>query len=313
MPRRASGFPMSARNLPASVRDRLLARSRDVGEDFNATLTRYAIERLLFRLGLSRYAALFVVKGAVLFDLWPGVPRRPTQELDLLGLGPASLPHLESVFRELCGIAVADGIVFDPGSVRAALVREDARHHGIRLTMMAKLDGARCRVRVNISFGDRVTPAANDATLPPMLPELGAARVHAYPPETVVAEKLDAIAWFGLANSRVQDYLDLWTVARHLAFDGRVLAGAIATTFHRRGTGWPGATPDGLGEAFARDAVKREQWHGFLQKHALAAPRLEDVVEAVRAFVLPAALAAHAGAPCPGRWLPGGPWCSLGG
>ena len=302
---------MSARNLPASVRDRLLARARDVGEDFNATLTRYAIERLLYRIGISRHAASFVVKGAVLFELWPGVPRRPTQELDLLGRGPTSLPHLEDVFRELCVIAVPDGIQFDPDSVRAALVREDARHHGIRMTMMARLDGARCRVRVNISFGDRVTPAANDATLPPLLPELGVARLSAYPPDTVVAEKLDAIAWFGLANSRVQDYLDLWTLARHLAFDGRVLADAILQTFQRRGTGWPGETADGLGDAFARDALKREQWQAYIGKHRLAAPRIEDVVVAVRAFVLPPAMAAHCGAPCPGHWSPGGPWCPL--
>lgn len=302
---------MSARNLPASVRDRLLAQAQDVGEDFNATLTRYAIERLLFRLGISRHAADFVVKGAVLFGLWPGVPRRPTPSLDLLGLGPASLPHLEAVFRDLCSLAVSDGIAFDPASVRASLVREDARHHGIRLTMMARLDGARCRVRVNVSFGDRVTPAANDAEFPAALPELGAARVRAYPAETVVAEKLDAIAWFGRANSRVQDYFDLWAMARHLAFEGQLLAQAILATFHRRGTGWPGETIEGLDDGFARDAVKREQWQAFIARHGLAAPRLEDVVASVRAFVLPPALAALAGAPCPGQWPPGGPWCPL--
>ena len=302
---------MTARNLPASVRDRLLARAHELGEDFNATLTRYAIERLLFRLGQSRHAADFVVKGAVLFALWPGVPRRPTQSLDLLGLGPASLPHLEDIFRELCSVHVADGLAFDPASVRASLVREDTRHHGIRLTMMARLDGARCRLRVNVSFGDRVTPAANDATLPAALPELGSARVRAYPAETVVAEKLDAIAWFGLTNSRVQDYLDLWAMARHLAFEGRSLTQAIAATFQRRGTAWPGETPAGLGDRFARDALKREQWQAFIARHGLAAPRLDDVVAAVRAFVLAPALAAHAGAPCPGHWPPGGPWCPL--
>lgn len=302
---------MSARNLPASVRDRLLARAQDIGEDFNATLTRYAIERLLFRLGLSRHSADFIVKGAMLFELWPGLPRRPTQSLDLLGLGPASLPHLEDVFREICSLHVADGMSYDPTSVRASLVREDTRHHGIRLTMMARLDGARCRVRVNVSFGDRVTPAANDADLPAALPELGMARVRACPAETVVAEKLDAIAWFGLANSRVQDYFDLWAMARHLAFHGALLTQAIAATFQRRGTGWPGETAQGLGDAFARDAVKREQWQAFIARHALAAPRLEDVVASVRAFVLPAAVAAHAGAPCPGYWPPGGPWSAL--
>jgi len=43
---------MTGKNMPASVKQRLLNLSRNTGEDFQLDLTRYAVERLLA--GLSR-------------------------------------------------------------------------------------------------------------------------------------------------------------------------------------------------------------------------------------------------------------------
>ena len=75
------------RNLPASVRQRLLTLSRNRQEPFNATLVRYAIERLLYRLSMSPYADRFLLKGAMLFAIWSETLHRPTQDVDLLGYG----------------------------------------------------------------------------------------------------------------------------------------------------------------------------------------------------------------------------------
>jgi predicted nucleotidyltransferase component of viral defense system len=49
------------------VRQRLLNLSRERGEDFNFLLTRYANERLLYRLANSPYRDQFVLKGTALF------------------------------------------------------------------------------------------------------------------------------------------------------------------------------------------------------------------------------------------------------
>ncbi len=65
---------MTGRNVGASVRARLLARARETRQDFRLVLTRYAIERLLYRIGVSRHADHFLLKGALLFDLWFDVP-----------------------------------------------------------------------------------------------------------------------------------------------------------------------------------------------------------------------------------------------
>lgn len=74
--------------LAASVHARLLARTKERGEDFNLTLTRYAVERFLYRLSISDLRDRFWLKGALLFDLWFDVSHRPTRDADLLGLGP---------------------------------------------------------------------------------------------------------------------------------------------------------------------------------------------------------------------------------
>lgn len=62
------------KDIGASVRARLLGIARAQGEDFQLVLTRYANERLLFRLASSRHAQRFVLKGAALFTLGPASP-----------------------------------------------------------------------------------------------------------------------------------------------------------------------------------------------------------------------------------------------
>ena len=96
------------RDIVASVRQRLLNRSRQRDEDFQYVLTRFGLERLLYRLANSRHANSFVLKGAVLFELWSGQPHRPTRDLDLLGYGDPDLQRCADRFREVCSTAVEE-------------------------------------------------------------------------------------------------------------------------------------------------------------------------------------------------------------
>ena len=75
------------KDVAASVRARLFNIARSQGEDFQLVLTRYANERLLFRLASSQHAPSFILKGAALCTLWTGRPHRATRDLDLLGYG----------------------------------------------------------------------------------------------------------------------------------------------------------------------------------------------------------------------------------
>ncbi len=93
-----------AKDIGASVRARLLRLARERGDDFQLLLTRYANERLLFRLASSKHAEQFVLKGAALFTLWTGKPHRATRDLDLLGFGDPSQTHVQQVFADILAL-----------------------------------------------------------------------------------------------------------------------------------------------------------------------------------------------------------------
>jgi len=304
---------MNQRNTAASVRARLLTRARETRQDFNLVLTRYALERLLYRLSVSPHADQFLLKGALLFDLWFDIPHRPTRDADFLGFGSAELPHLEAVFKDVCAMETDDGVTFRPDTVQAAEIRKEANYAGVRVTLLGLIDGARCPIQVDIGFGDAVTPGPEDVQYPVMLSEFSAPKLRVYPRYTVVAEKLEALASLGIANSRMKDYFDLWILSRYTAFDGDTLRRAIRATFDRRKTTLPPDIPFGLTDGFAQDAQKQTQWQAFLGKNRLEALRLEDVVVSLRDFLLPVIAAANADADYPQHWPAGGPWLSMAG
>jgi Nucleotidyl transferase AbiEii toxin, Type IV TA system len=98
------------RDVGASVRARLLERARREQSDFQLLLTRYVLERLLYRLSVSKYRDRFILKGALLLSVWAGDRFRPTRDLDLFGYGESSPEILADVFRTIC-TEQASGIV----------------------------------------------------------------------------------------------------------------------------------------------------------------------------------------------------------
>ena len=297
------------RNIPASVRQRLLNLAREAGEDFDYLLTRYANERLLYRLGVSGFRDQFVLKGAVLFDVWSASTHRATRDVDLLGHGEPAEEVVRSVFRTLCAMEVPpDGIRFCVGSVRAEPIRDRQAAGGIRVRLEADLDGARISLQVDVGFGDVVTPGVVEADFPTLL-DFPAPRLLAYPRETVVAEKFEALVRLGSANTRMKDFYDLWFLAVTFAFGGDSLAAALAATFDSRGTTLPVDVPVGLSSEFSADAGKRAQWSAFGRRSGLpATPNLDVVLAMLRRFLLlPASAAAH-GDEFKRDWPAGGDW-----
>jgi hypothetical protein len=112
--------------LVASIHDQLLNRARARGEDFNLVLTRYALERFLYRLSRVPAREAYWLKGAMLFDLWFDVPHRPTRDADFLGFGPIDAQTLARTVRDICGINVDDAMTYDPDTITVAEIREDA-------------------------------------------------------------------------------------------------------------------------------------------------------------------------------------------
>jgi hypothetical protein len=271
-----------SRNLAASIRARLKQHADASKQDFNLTLTQYGLERLLYRLSVSRHAANYLLKGALLFSLWYDQPHRPTRDADLLGYGPDDIDIAVSTFREISQIEVGDGIAFEPGSVSGSEIRKEAGYGGVRIDLQAKLDGARIALQVDIGFGDAVTPGPEPVNYPVLLDDLPAPQLRAYPKYTVVAEKFHAVCLLGMANTRMKDYFDLWVLLTEETLDPAELHRAAQATFARRRLAIPEATPVGLSDAFAQDATKQKQWTAFLKKNRLQHLDLVPVVGLLR-------------------------------
>ncbi len=294
------------RNIGASVRARLLARARVEQTDFQILLTRYALERLLYRLSVSDQRERFVLKGAMLFAIWQDDPFRPTRDLDLLGHGDPDPAIVAASIRSICSAKVLDdGVVFDVAGVVAIPIRGEDEYPGVRVRTGATIAGARLPIQIDVGFGDVITPATIEIEFPTLL-DAPAPILRAYPPETVVAEKTEAIVTLGIANSRMKDFYDLWMIAQTFAFEGDNLAEAIRRTFERRRTLLPEHVPVGLSESFALD--KETQWQAFLVRDRLAMTptSLVQVIDDLRTFLTPMLARAEVA-----LWPPGGPWTDV--
>jgi len=141
-------------NMAASVRQRLLNLRQTSGEDYNALLTQYAIERFLYRLSKSDVADRFVLKGAMLFRVWSGAMHRPTKGVDLLGRGAPTPDVVADAMRQILAVPVPDdGLTFDHDAVVAAEIREEHEYGGIRVKLIAMLGHARIPVPIDVGFG----------------------------------------------------------------------------------------------------------------------------------------------------------------
>jgi hypothetical protein len=148
------------RHGAASVRARLLNVAKAQGVDFNQVLVRFALERILYRLTKSPYADRFLLKGALLFTLWYDMPHRATRDADLLGFGPSDLASVTETFRDIAGVAVDDGMAFDPASVTVEEIRKESGYGGVRVIIAGELAKARCKTQIDVGFGDAVTTCA---------------------------------------------------------------------------------------------------------------------------------------------------------
>ena len=300
-------MPRERHNIGASVRARLLDRARAERSNFEILLTRYALERLLYRLSVSEHRDRFILKGAMLFVTWVADPFRPTRDLDLLGHGDNDVDAIANTFRAICTERVADdGVVFDGAVLLAVLIREEVEYGGVRVRTTATIDGARVPIQVDVGFGDAVTPEPVEIDYPILL-DAPAPHLRAYPVETVVAEKFEALVTLGMANSRLKDFYDLWLIAQTFELRQSTLADAVRRTFERRRTALVADTPVGLTDEFA--ATWNAQWRAFLGRERMAAApgAFAAVIADLRAFLMPLVHASEDGP----IWPPGGPW-SLG-
>jgi hypothetical protein len=276
-------------NMAASIRQRLLNLARERKEDFGLVLTKYGLERVLYRISQSEHRQTFILKGALLFELWTEQRYRPTRDADFLARGGNSPERFVEVFKEICDMQVGDdGLRLDASTLTAERITEDADYEGVRVKFAGYLENARIPIQIDLGFGDIVTPAPVEAELSSML-ELPRAKLLTYPRESVVAEKFEAMVSLGMTNSRMKDFHDVRTLSRDFAFDGALLCEAIRKTFERRKTTLPSDTLVIFTAEFFDDENKKRQWDAFRNKNRDFVPRitLKQVCYEIGSFLDP--------------------------
>jgi predicted nucleotidyltransferase component of viral defense system len=292
------------KNLPASVRQKLLNRSKSDQRPFNELLQYYAMERFLYRLSISRHSNRFVLKGALMLRVWESPQIRPTMDIDMLGKTSNESTEVIAQIREIIGTTVEpDGVSFDSESVKAEKIADDAEYDGIRILFLGMLDTARINMQIDIGFGDVVYPKPEPSSFPTLL-DFPAPKLLCYSRESAIAEKFQAMIKLGELNSRMKDFYDIWLLARQFDFEEADLAQALRQTFHQRSTELPAHI-----DLFTPDFIdgKQIQWSAFRKR--LRQDQLPDqfgeIVRAIDGFLGPVIAAGQS----PTRaWTAPGPW-----
>jgi Nucleotidyl transferase AbiEii toxin, Type IV TA system len=198
LPGSAAVTKAAARNIGASIRQRLLNRARESGRPFSEVLQYFAIERFLYRLTKSEHADKFILKGALMLAAWKAPLLRPTMDIDVLGRTANDMEAILTIVKDICAVAVQpeDGLVFNAANVQGERIAEAAEYEGVRVRFRATLDAARLTMQLDIGFGDVVVLAAIPTTYPTIL-DLPAPHLLGYSRESAVAEKFEAMVKLG--------------------------------------------------------------------------------------------------------------------
>ncbi|MBU1287274.1 MAG: nucleotidyl transferase AbiEii/AbiGii toxin family protein [Alphaproteobacteria bacterium] len=264
-------------NIAASVRQRLLNFARSEGRDFQTLLVAFGLERLIFRLSKSPHRDKFVLKGGMLVTLWTTDSGRFTRDIDFLAFGETEDATLTSIFAEILSFDAGDGLEFSIDTITTTDIREDQVYGGKRLRTVAHLNKTEIPITIDLGFGDALPDPHYEIEYGSIL-DFEPARIRAYSPATVIAEKFQAVVALGLINGRMKDFYDLWAIPKATEIDQADLRAAIAATFERRNTPVPTEAPPGLSAAFAEDPAKARQWLTYADGTELKGVPLSTVV-----------------------------------
>jgi hypothetical protein len=246
----------------------------------------------------------------MLLQLWADHPYRSTTDLDLMRRGPSNRDSLRKDLISVLHTTIEDdGVAFDAKSLELEEIRAADEYAGTRCHFEARLATIRDRLQIDVGVSDAVWPKPEKMQYPTLLgsePPM----ILTYPPESVIAEKLEAMIVLGMTNSRIKDFVDVHYLASAFPFDGATLAEAIRRTLARRKTAVPHSDPVAMTQEFWTHTGRAMQVRAFARRARLniALEDAERMLPLLRSFLLPLLDAVRRGADFDATWLPGGPW-----
>ncbi|WP_411348580.1 nucleotidyl transferase AbiEii/AbiGii toxin family protein [Paenibacillus sp. WLX2291] len=279
-------------NFAASVIDKLKNIAKENNKAFNAISILYYQERFLTRLSMSNYKENFILKGGLYLYSVTKFKSRPTRDMDFSGRSLSNDSFtLASIVKDICKLqpndVENDGVVFHTEQIQHEIIKEDAEYEGVRIIIPCSLGNMRERLQLDIGFGDVIIPNPQTIDYPVLLPHMSAPELLVYTNESVIAEKFEAMVSLSVANSRMKDFYDIFTLARTNSFEGSRLCHAVSATFKRRTTI---INKDHIifSKDFYNDKRRLIMWSNFIRNlKPDDSPTFQEVMECIHTFLRP--------------------------
>ena len=197
-------------------------------------LQMFLFERVLERLANSVYKNNFILKGGLLISSMIGIGERTTMDMDTTVRGiQMEEDEIVKTVKEILAVDVGDGIAFEYQSIEP--IREDDAYNNFRVHLRAKYGKIDSPMKIDVTTGDVITPAAIEYEFP-MLFDEKTVPVMAYTLETVLAEKYETFIRRNIGTTRARDYYDLHTLFRSRKSEVRpeILKAAVLHTAKKR-------------------------------------------------------------------------------
>ena len=280
---------------PDSVLQRLSNKRLD-GQSVQNAQVLFVLERFLARVSQSRFRDQLVLKGGVLLYLLTQRWNRPTEDLDFLAL---RIPgeSMESVLTEILGIDLGDRLEFQTHLMTWEEIREDTGYPCRRFTIPFRFGPRHSRsIKLDLSFGDPVTPGPQLIEISPMLALDGfqGGLVLGYPVETFLAEKVETLLVRGLATTRAKDLFDLWVISKtglRLHLNSIAAALRVTADYRAEQTHRPDSVlrmdASAIQPSYGSDATLKRVWASYVGPRRLLTPVHGEVVAEVQSFIRP--------------------------
>lgn len=296
-------------NLAESIRQRLRNLAKSTGRPAGDLLQYYAMERFLYRLSKSPYADRFILKGALMLNIFGGQLSRATKDIDFLGRTENNLENISSAIKECLLLDVPkDGFEFEVASLKIRPIQLGSPEIGAAVTFDAKIGGAILKMQVDISFGSDVIPEALWVIYPQLL-DFGSPEVLGYTAESIIADKFEAMVSRNETNTRLKDFYDIWVLSEIREFEGRHLQEAIASTFQFFKTDIPKEVAFCLTPEFFERPDKLAQWKAFLGNTKISIElNLADAAKRIEELLMPVCAQIRSNQEFKAKWVPNKGW-----
>ena len=273
-------------DMATSVLAKLKNKAKASGISYQQCLQLFFQEEFLRRLAGSKYAENFILKGGLFIYTLTNFESRATVDVDFLMRGLNNdLARMDEIIAEILAVDTGnDYVTFKAGKTEPIAVQR--KYHGISTQITGYIKNVRVPFNVDIGVGDVIVPRAERRNIQTQLDGYEKPEILTYSLESTVAEKFDAILQRFELTGRMKDFYDIYYLSRTFDFDGLKLQTAIRETLQNRGTAYEKDSFDRV-LALADDPDMQTKWRYFLRSLGNPDMAFAEVMDGIKAFLMP--------------------------